>query len=81
MEQRTLEEALKENHNITHPSMRHPQRNLIIHALLNPNKTLDEIAVEFNLIDKSLKGQIKELASKWHVFDLVKSVYNKYKSL
>lgn len=81
MEQRTLEEALIENHNITHPSLRHPQRNLIIHAFLNPNKTLDEIAVEFNLIDKSLKGQIKELASKWHVFDLVKSVYNKYKSL
>ena len=81
MEQRTLEEALIENHNITHPSLRHPQRNLIIHAFLNPNKTLDEIAVEFNLIDKSLKGQIKELASKWHVFDVVKSVYNKYKSL
>lgn len=81
MEQRTLEEALVENHNITHPSVQHPRRNLIIRAFLNPNKSLDEIAVEFDLIDNSLKGKVKELASKWHVFDMVKSVYNKYKSL
>ncbi|CCZ69797.1 putative uncharacterized protein [Bacteroides sp. CAG:702] len=81
MEQRTLEEALVENHNITSPSVQHPRRNLIIQAFLNPSKPLDEIAVEFDLIDNSLKGKVKELASKWHVFDVVKSVYNKYKSL
>lgn len=81
IEQRTLEEALVENYNIIHPSVVHEQRDSIIQAFLNPDKSLEEIADEFKLIDKSLKGQIKELASKWHVFDLVKSVYNKYKSL
>lgn len=81
MEQRTLEEALVENHNITSPSVPHPQRNQIIQVFLNPNKSLNEIAEEFDLIDNSLKGKVKELASKWHVFDVVKSVYNKYKSL
>lgn len=81
MEQRTLEESLVENHNITSPSVPHPQRNQIIQVFLNPNKSLNEIAEEFDLIDNSLKGKVKELASKWHVFDVVKSVYNKYKSL
>ena len=81
MEQRTLDESLVENHNITSPSVQHPLRNLIIRAFLNPNKSLNEIAEEFDLIDNSLKGKVKELASKWHVFDVVKSVYNKYKSL
>lgn len=81
MEQRTLEEALIENHNLTHPSKAHPQRNEIIQAFLNPAMSLNDIDSEFKLLDKSLKGRIKELASKWHVFDAVKFVYNVYKSI
>lgn len=81
MEQRILDEALKKNHNITHSSVVHPQREAVILAFLNPNKTLESIAKEFDLTDNSLKGKVKELASKYHVFDIIKSVYNIYKSL
>lgn len=81
LEQRSLEEALIENHNITHPSKAHPQRNEIIQAFLNPFMSLNDIDSKFKLLDKSLKGRIKELASKWHVFNAVKSVYNVYKSI
>lgn len=81
LEQRNLEEALIENHNITHPSKAHPQRNEIIQSFLNPAMSLNDIDSKFKLLDKSLKGKIKELASKWHVFDVVKSVYNLYKSI
>lgn len=81
MEERTLEEALAENHNITHTSVAYPQRDAVIRAFLNPDESLEAIAAAFDVMDRSLKGKIKEWTSKCHVFDLVKSVYNKYKAL
>lgn len=81
VEERTLEEALIENHNITKSSILHPKREEIIQAFLAPDKSLQDIDKEFALVDRSLKGRIKQIASKWHVFDLVKCIYNKYKTL
>lgn len=80
-EERTLEESLSENPNIIHPSPLHPQRNEIIQAFLNPHKSLKDISKEFHLLDNSLKGRIKKYASKYHLFDIAKIVYDKYKTL
>lgn len=80
-EERTLEEALAENPNIIHLSPLHPQRNEIIQSFLNPHKSLKDISKEFHLLDNSFKGRIKKYASKYHFFDIVKIVYNKYRSL
>lgn len=79
-EERSLEEALIENHNLKMPSSKNPKRDLIIRAFLNPNKSLSDIDKEFNLVDHSLKSMVKDMASKWGVFDMVKRIYNYIKS-
>lgn len=81
IEERSLEEALIENWNIKHPSIKPQQREAIISAFLDRNQTLNTIDKKFHLVDKSLKGIIKSYASKWKVFDIVKWIYNKYKAL
>lgn len=80
-EERTLEESLVENPNIIHPSPLHPQRNEIIQSFLNPHKSLKDISKEYHLLDNSLKGRIKKYASKYHLFDFAKIVYDKYRTL
>lgn len=80
-EERTLEESLVENLNIIHPSPLHPQRNEIIQSFLNPHKSLKDISKEYHLLDNSLKGRIKKYASKYHLFDFAKIVYDKYRTL
>lgn len=80
-EERTLEEALVENPNITQPSPLHPQRNEVIQSFLDPRKSLKDISKEFYLLDNSLRGRIKKYASKYHLFDFAKIIYDKYRTL
>lgn len=80
-EERTLEEALVENPNITQPSLLHPQRNEIIQSFLDPRKSLKDISKEFYLLDNSLRGRIKKYASKYYLFDFAKIIYDKYRTL
>ena len=81
IEERDLNEALIENHNITHPSVAHPKRNDIIAAFLDEDIDLDVICKRYHLTDKSIKGVIKELADRLNVFDGVNFIYNKIRSL
>lgn len=81
IEERNLDEALIDNHNISHPSVLPEQRNDIIGAFLDPAMPLNAIDKHYKLVDRSLKGTVKKYALKYHFFDYVKSVYNKIKSL
>lgn len=80
IEQRTLQEALKENPNLRKPSQYNPQRDNIISAFLDPNRSLESIDNEFHLVDHSLKATIKDKADKMGLFDIVKRIYNWYKA-
>lgn len=75
VEERTLDEALIENHNIQHPSTLNPQRINVIKAFLS-GMSLDEIDAQYHVVDRSVKGMAKDIATKWHLFTLVKYVYN-----
>lgn len=75
VEERTLDEALVENHNVQHPSTLNPQRANVIKAFLS-GMSLDEIDTQYHVVDRSLKGMAKDIATKWHLFTLVKYVYN-----
>lgn len=81
VEERTLDEALVENHNLTGASKRHAQRNDIIEAFLNEQMSLEEIDRRFHLVDHSVKGQVKMWSLKLGLFEKVKVIYNWYKSL
>ena len=80
IEERTLREALIENHNLKFPSKKDSCRDEIIKAFLNEDKTLVDIDREFHLVDHSLKGIVKKYALKYHLFDVVQVVYNFYKA-
>lgn len=75
VEERTLDEALIENHNIQHPSTLNPQRDNVIKAFL-ARMSLDEIDAKYHVVDRSLKGMVKDMATKWHLFTAVKYAYN-----
>lgn len=79
-EQRTLQEALKENPNLRKPSPYNPQRDAIISAFLDSNRSLEGIDNEFHLVDHSLKATIKNKADKMGLFDIAKRAYNWYKA-
>ena len=59
----------------------HPMRDKIIAAFLDSSRSLKSINKEFELIDNSLKERVKEYASRYHIYDLLKNIYNKYKAL
>lgn len=80
LEERTLTEALIENHNLKSPSELNPYRDEIIKAFLDEGKTLEDIDAQFNLVDHTLKGRIKKYSSKLGLFDFVKGIYNYYKA-
>lgn len=80
-EERTLKEALIENWNIDHVTKKNKNREKIIEAFLNPNCSLESIDCQFDIVDHSFKARIKEFAAKIGLFDVVKRVYNKYKTL
>lgn len=81
IEERTLEEALIENHNLIGASKRHAKRNDIIRAFLNECENLDDIDRRYHLVDYSVKGKVKIWSLKLGLFESVKAFYNWYKSL
>ena len=81
MEQRSVEEAIIENHNLIGSSVRHVLRDEIIEAFMNEQMNLDEIERRFHLVNHSLKGQIKMWTIKLGLYDNVNVLYNWYKSL
>lgn len=79
IEERTLEEALIENHNLNEPSTLNPNRDNIIRDFLNPMMTLKDIDRKYKLVDHSLKAAVKNVASRLGLFSIVKRIYNWYK--
>lgn len=73
---RTLEEAAARNHNLTKVSVRPTNRELVIAAFLDESMSLDQIEMQFNLIDRSLKKRLSEFASRLGVYDLLKKFHN-----
>lgn len=76
IEQRPLEEALAQNANLNHPSIMNSQREEIIKAFLDPSLSLDKIDKQFHLVDRSFKAIAKKYATRWHLFETVKRMYN-----
>ena len=60
---RTLEEAAARNHNLTKVSVRPTNRELVIAAFLDESMSLDQIEMQFHLIDRSLKKRLGTLAN------------------
>jgi len=81
LEERPLEEALIENHNLRNASILHPQRDEIIAAFLNEKENLKFINDKFHLVDDSLKSILKMLLLKSGLYDKIKFVYNWYKTI
>ena len=79
IEERALEEALKENTNLKRASSLPSNRKEIIASFIDDNKTLVEIDLEYQIVDHRLKARIKNLALKWNIFQLVKRIYNLFK--
>ena len=79
VEERTLEEALIENHNLKSVSVFNPNRKSIISDFLNPDISLQAIATKYKLVDRSMKARVKNVATKLGLFSLVKRMYNWYK--
>lgn len=75
-EKRTLEEAAARNHNLTKVSRLHENRDAVIKAFLDKDKSLDEIEKEFHLIDRSLKKRLSSLSAKLGIYDLLKKIHN-----
>ncbi len=78
-QERTLEEATIENHNLTKTSVRHRYRDEIVKAFINPNTSLKDIDAQYHLVDKSIKSITKKWASNLGLFSIAKSVYDFYK--
>ena len=79
IEERTLEEALIENHNLKKASLPNQNRENIIKGFLDPQMTLDAIDAKYKLVDHSIKATAKNMASRLGLFSLVKRIYNWYK--
>ena len=79
IEERTLEEALIENHNLKKASLPNRNRENIIKGFLDPQMTLDAIDAKYKLVDHSIKATAKNIASRLGLFSLVKRIYNWYK--
>lgn len=81
IEERTLKEALANNHNLRAPSEKFGQRDAVIEAFLDENISLHDIDRKYGLTNHGLKALIKEYSSKLGAFDIAKRIYNKVKSL
>ena len=46
------------------------------YRLYQSGKSLKDIDTEFHIVNRNIKSIIKEYATKWHVFDFTKSIYN-----
>lgn len=81
IEERTLQEALIENHNLKSSSPFNSKRGEIIQSFLDESMSLNDINRKYALVDYSIKGIVKEWALKLGLFNVVKRIYNKVKSL
>lgn len=81
IEERTLEEALVENHNLIAPSKRHHLRDEIIEAFMDERMSLKDIDERFCLVNHGLKGKVKMWSLELGLFDKVKALYNLYKTI
>lgn len=81
IEERTLKEALANNHNLRAPSEKFGQRDAVISAFLDENISLCNIDGKYGLTSHGMKALIKEYSSKLGAFDIAKRIYNKVKSL
>lgn len=79
IEERTLDEALIENHNLKKTSELNRNRENIIKDFLNPQMKLDTIDAKYRLVDHSIKATTKNVASRLGLFSFVKRIYNWYK--
>lgn len=80
-EERSLDEAVTENHNVIHVSVKHKDRDAIVRAFNDDSETLQSINDKFHLTDRSLKGIVKQYAECLGLFDTVKRAYNWVKTL
>lgn len=74
LEERPLEEATIENYNLTKHSKDYPKRDEVVKAFLNPDMSLDDIDNLYHLVDRSIKAQVKNLASRLGLLDLSKQL-------
>lgn len=81
VEERSLEEALIENHNITQSSRLHPMRDAIITSFLDSSLSLIDIENEYHLVDRSLKACLKNIAIRLSLMKFAKQVYNRIVTL
>lgn len=81
VERHTLNEAIVENHNVVNVSVKHHDRDTIIKMFNNEEVSLDEINKRFGLVDRSLKGTVKRYSEYLGLFDAVKRLYNKIRTL
>lgn len=79
IEERTLKEALIENHNLKKTSLPNRNRENVIKDFLNPQMTLKSIDAKYSLVDHSMKATAKTWASRLGLFSLAKRIYNWYK--
>lgn len=76
IEERSLDEALIENHNLHSSSVLPPNRSAIIAAFLDKDCSLNEIDKKYHLINRNLKSWIKLIGLKMHIYDQVKFAYD-----
>ena len=81
IEERTLQEALIENHNLKSSSPFNAERDEIIQSFLDESMSLSDINQKYALVDHSLKEIAKEWSLKLGLFNIAKRIYNKVKSL
>lgn len=76
IEERPLIETLAQNANLNHPSPCNKDRDNITSAFINPTTTLNDIDSQYNLVDHSIKGFVKEWSVRLNLFTPVKQLYN-----
>lgn len=77
IERRDINEAIKLNHNIIRSSKYCDNRDIVINSFLSEDKTLTKICKDFSLLDKSIKGRIERLLTRFNLYFPLKSIYNK----
>ena len=76
-EQRTQEEAVAGNHNLTKVSRLPNNRDAVIRAFLDDKMSLHNIEKDHKLIDRSLKKRLSTLSEQLGIYDLIKKLYNR----
>ncbi len=77
-ERRPLAEALAGNDSLRMPSPRHPRRDAIVSAFLDPSRPLADIEREFRLVPRDLRTTLAALADRLGLYGLLKAAYDRY---